>query len=416
MIKTISYTTLTSALLSFSALAGEAGTITSKTDFSDQGDLIDKKSPRILDFSLNARARYEFREAGRADASHAGTVRFRPGLTFLPDGPFSIHVDGEFTYALLDDFQVGTPQSANFDPFEANNTPIADPETEELNQAYAQWKKDGLTVKVGRQRYILDNAAFIGNVGWRQNEQTLDAASVAYKTDLFSVSYAFANRANRIFGTDGTSVVQALEGDMHIFNGSAKVKDFTLGAYAYLLDFDEAPNNGFANRASSNTYGGYVKYKGLHAEFAVQEDSGDSNFGRGSSNYAHVNYTHKFEGVTLLGGVEYLDADFHTPLATVHAFNGYADNFIGTRLGLADSPGLNDLYVGATTKVNDVTLKAFAHYYTDDSISQDLGWEVDFVAVKPVFEGAKVLTKLAYFDGAGGGEIKQASIQLDYTY
>ena len=411
MIKTISYTTLTSALLSFTH-AGEV------EPFTNQEPLIEKKSPQILDFSLDARVRYEFREAGNLDASHAGTVRLRPGLTFLPDGPFSIHVDGEFTYALLDDFQVGTPQSANFDPFEVNNTVIADPENEELNQAYAQWKKDGLTVKVGRQRYILDKAAFIGNVGWRQNEQTLDAASMAYKTDDFSVSYAYANRVNRIFGTDGTSVVQALEGDMHIFNGSAKVKDFTLGAYAYLLDLDDAPNNRFADRASSNTYGGYVKYKGLHAEFAIQEDSSNSDFGRGSSNYAHVYYNHQFDGLSLIGGVEYLDANFHTPLATVHAFNGYADRFIGTRLGLADSPGINDLYVGATTKVSDITLKAFAHYFTDDSISEDFGWEIDFVAVKPVFEGAKVLTKLAYYNGGAtdDDEIKQASIQLDYSF
>ena len=34
-------------------------------------------------------------------------------------------------------------------------------------------------LKYGRQRLILDNARFIGNVGWRQNEQTYDGVKAA---------------------------------------------------------------------------------------------------------------------------------------------------------------------------------------------------------------------------------------------
>ena len=33
-------------------------------------------------------------------------------------------------------------------------------------------------LKVGRQRIILDNARFVGNVGFRQLEQTFDAARI----------------------------------------------------------------------------------------------------------------------------------------------------------------------------------------------------------------------------------------------
>jgi len=411
MTDTIRLFTFSSLLLCSSSFAGEE-VIPPVIEKEPSKDI-----SNIFDFSVNARLRYEFREQGNLDASHAGTLRVRPGITLLPNGPFSVFVESEHTIALIDDYQVGTPQSAILEPFTANNTPIGDPENNELNQAYAQFKKDGFTAKVGRQRYILDNAAFIGNVGWRQNEQTLDAASIAYKGKDYALSYAYANRVNRIFGTDGNSVVQALEGDVHLFNGSKKFGEVTVGAYAYLLDFDEAPANGFANRASSNTYGAYVKYDGLHAEFAFQQDGGDSTLDRDST-YAHVYYTKKAGEVTLTGGVEYLEAEFYTPLATVHAFNGFADRFIANRLGLADSPGITDFYAVAATKVNDVTLKGFAHYYSDDSLSQDFGWEVDFVAVKPIFKGAKLLAKLAYYNGgvSADDEIKQASVQIDYSF
>ena len=34
--------------------------------------------------------------------------------------------------------------------------------------------------QIGRQNIVLDNARFIGNVGWRLNEQTFDALSFKY--------------------------------------------------------------------------------------------------------------------------------------------------------------------------------------------------------------------------------------------
>lgn len=54
---------------------------------------------------------------------------------------------------------------------------MADPECTEANQAYLQMKLGTFTGIAGRQRVILDNARFIGNVGWRQNEQTYDAVT-----------------------------------------------------------------------------------------------------------------------------------------------------------------------------------------------------------------------------------------------
>jgi len=150
----------------------------------------------------------------------------------------------------------------------------------------------------------------------------------------------------------------------------------------------------------------------------VQTDSERSDLNRNESTYAHVYYKQKVGTISLTAGVEASDAEFYTPLGTVHAFGGFADRFTGERLGLADSPGLTDFYAVAGTKVAGVTLKGFAHYFTDDSLSQDFGWELDFVAAKQIAKGTKLITKLAYYNGGrtSDDEISQASMQIDYSF
>jgi len=415
MNKTAKYTITTLAAAAMPLYAGELSPATSESVVNEPSAV-----KKYIDFSLNARLRYEFREDDPLDPSHSGTIRLRPGITILPKHDVSFFVEGEYTAALIDDFNGGAGPFSN--PNVAGNTVIADPDNFELNQAYVQYKKNGFTAKVGRQRYILDNAAFVGNVGWRQNEQTLDAATVAYKGDDFWVSYAYANRVNRIFGVDADGVGQAFEGDIHLVNGWKNFGDVKVGAYGYFLDLDEASSNGLANNASSNTYGAYIKYNGFHGEYAIQEDGGDSTTGRGSTDYYHVWYGTKAGKVALKFGVESRDVNFATPLATVHAFEGWADRFLASRLGVPGTgpgfdDGLTDAYFVASTKVSDVSLKGIFHYFANRDLNQDIGWEVDFVATKPLFEGATLLTKLAYFNGdEADDEIVQATAQIDYAF
>jgi len=62
-----------------------------------------------------------------------------------------------------------------------NNTQysiIADPETTELDQAYVQYKQGKFIAKLGRQVLTLDNHRYVGHVGWRQDRQTFDAATL----------------------------------------------------------------------------------------------------------------------------------------------------------------------------------------------------------------------------------------------
>jgi len=374
-------------------------------------------------FSLEARARLEQRNQQGLDNSFAATLRARPGIQIGRNSGFSAFIQSEHTVAFIDDFQVGTPQSALFDPFEAGNTAIADPENHELNQAYIQYKNDNLLFKVGRQKIIYDNAAFIGNVGWRQNEQTFDAARIAYNSGPLTLDYSYVNRVNRIFGKDGFGAVEALEGDAHLFNASYKLGEHKLHGYAYLLDFSERQ---FA-RASSNTYGTFGEFSlpggKLHAEVAFQTEAGDQD--DYTALYAHLKYSQKVANVNITTGIEYLTEDFVTPLATVHAFNGFADVFIANRLGLTAGPaqwdGITDIYVGASTKTpSGIKLAATAHAFYDDQVDQFYGWEIDAVAAKKLTDNVTALAKFAYFVADDStpftDDVSQFSVQLDYKF
>lgn len=381
----------------------------------------EKSTSDWIDFSLNGRLRYEFRDDETAsDSSTAGTVRVRPGMTLLPGKAFSAYFESEHTYAFEDEYESGPGANGPTNP---GNTAILDPENNELNQAYVQYKSNGILARVGRQRIILDKAALVGNVGWRQNEQTYDAALIGYTADKFNITYAFVDKVNRIFGEGAGGAAESLEGTTHLLNGSYKFDGFTLGAYAYLMDFDEVS---FA-RASNNTYGVFTDFKigegMLHAEFAMQSDA-DSSWGSYDAEYAQVSYSQKMGGVGIKVGVDYLSEYFVTPLATVHAYNGFADKFIGNRLGLTPATtaatigGLTDFYVGATKKVSDVTLKGIVHYFTDDAFEKDHGYELDLVAIKPLSAKAKFIGKAAYYGGGLGSddEITQVSGQIDFKF
>jgi hypothetical protein len=128
---------------------------------------------------------------------------------------------------------------------------VADPEYTEVNQAYLQLKVGTFTGLAGRQRITLDNQRFVGNVGWRQNEQTYDALTLKSgalpKTQLH---YSFISNVNRITGPDEGSQSANYHGATHTLNG--KVELGALGAvtgFAYLLDLDNAA------ALSSSTYG-----------------------------------------------------------------------------------------------------------------------------------------------------------------
>jgi hypothetical protein len=297
------------------------------------------------------------------------------------------------------------------DPVNSKSAPIFDPEGTEVNQAVISYTTFNNAIKYGRQRIVLDNSRFIGNVGWRQNEQTYDGLSFTNKTIRYTNIYvAHITNVNRIFG-DGIEI----QGDYHQDSNLVNVSytGFTAGklvGYAYLIDnINDAPLYKIgaikaAGALSSNTYG--VRW----ASTANTAFMYTLEYAKQSGAYENpLEYTTDYmfaEMSTTLGrfvpalGYEVLGSDegkkgFATPFATLHAFNGWADRFLNTPVN-----GLKDMYVNVTATTMGAQFLVSYHDFKSAVNDIDYGTEWN-LSISKKFGAVAYTIKYAMFENSG---------------
>lgn len=253
---------------------------------------------------------------------------------------------------------------------------IADPESTEVDQGFIQYKAGGFTGKLGRQVITLDGHRFVGHVGWRQDRQTFDGLSATFAaSDKLTLKGAYITQRNRIFAD-----VADIHSEDILLNAALKTPIGTVTGYAYLLEVDNDIDNGL------DTYGISLKGSKEGFTYAAEYATQDSDAGAVSydADYMFLEGGAKVGPVTAKLGYEVLGSDdgaygFSTPLATLHKFNGWTDQFLGT-----PSVGLEDLYLSLSTKVAGGKLAFIYHDFSaDDSAgADDLGDEIDLLYVK----------------------------------
>ncbi len=262
---------------------------------------------------------------------------------------------------------------------------IADPETTELDQFLVQYKNDVVTAKLGRQVFTLDDHRFIGHVGWRQDRQTFDALSVVVSpVKEFKITFAYLDQRNRIIAEDADKDSEDI-----ILNAAYTTPIGPVKAYAYLLDEEDVDN------AKNDTIGFSFAPKfdnlSFHAEFATQET--DNN----EADYLRLEGALKAGAVNLKAGYELLGSDegeygFSTPLATLHKFNGWADQFLGTPDG-----GLEDIYFSVSGKVLGGKAAAIYHDFSSDEGDAVDASEIDLLYTKKFGKNYNFGVKAAFF-------------------
>jgi len=290
----------------------------------------------------------------------------------------------------------------------AGNTPnrvkypvIADPTGANLNQAYIQWKNDkGTLFRGGRERIIYDNARFVGNVGWRQNEQTYDGVYFQQKAGGFDFQGAWVGQVNRIFGHDVPAGRQ--DNNTWLINGS-KAWDGFGKLVAYYYDINNKDAAAFSTQSYGIRFAGKHKFEkfslGYSAEYAHQKDAHNNPVDY-SANYYRGDLSFVLSKVTPYIGFESLGGDdtrpgamFRTPLATLHAFNGWADKFLAT-----PAAGLDDFFVGIKGKVGTWSWNAVYHDFNAESGSGSFGNEIDASIGRKFAKHYGVLFKAAWFN------------------
>ena len=246
--------------------------------------------------------------------------------------------------------------------------------------------------------------SFIGDVGWRQNQQTFDAFS-ATNASLpgTTISYAHVVNANRIFGERHPTLSDVeLKGDW--LNVAYKGLSFgSIVGYAYLMEFE--PGQPIAVTASNKTIGlrfdGGVKMgspKLLYtAEYAKQSDYADGAT-TVDADYAYAMLGLDIVGVQIKLNYEQLSSDgvyaLQTPFATLHAFNGWADKFLVT-----PNDGLIDSFVSIGAKVASINLLGMYHLYSSDNLDFEYGQEFNVLLSWKAHKNLTLLTKYANYQG-----------------
>lgn len=349
------------------------------------------------DWIVDARLRYEFvDQAGFANEADALTLRTRLGYETPAWNGFKALVEAENVTALSDRYNSTTNGQTTYPT-------VLDPETTELNRAQVSWTGTKANVVVGRQRIVLGNARFVGNVGFRQNEQTFDAVKATFKVNpTTTFSWIYVDRVRRILGDD--SPQGEWDSDSHLVQLETKTPVGQLTAYGYLLDFETAPLQSSATwgaRLTGSrplTSGPSITWE---VEYARQGDYG-SNPADFDLDYLALSAGLKKDVRYVSVGLERLDGNgargFGTPLATLHAFNGWADVFLATPAG-----GLTDLNLKAGTTVpvgpRKLKLAAAIHDFSDADGGLDYGSEIDASATLPLTPKLSFEIKAARFNG-----------------
>lgn len=253
---------------------------------------------------------------------------------------------------------------------------IADPKSTELDQAYLQYHHDKLNLKLGRQVITHDGHRFIGHVGWRQDKQTFDGITLNYAPNkAINLTYSFINQRNRIFAK-----AKDIDSKDHLLHATYTSKAGKFAAYHYALSQD----NGIKNEL--DTVGGnwsknYNKLS-LQAEIAQQKSTTDTSY---RANYFAVSADYQFKEVKATMVLEQLGSDnglygFTTPLATLHKFNGWSDQFLGT-----PKQGLRDIKAAVSGKVLGGKWSAAYHHFSSvEALNglDDLGTEINLSYAK----------------------------------
>jgi hypothetical protein len=369
-----------------------------------------------LTYSVNWRVRYEaVDQTGFEQEASAFTSRVRAGLE---TGKFAgTHVQAEMVSVsdMSSDYNSTTNGQTDYPV-------VADPggftEINRLALINDSLAKTRLTL--GRQRINLDDARFVGNVGWRQNEQTFDGLSAKMTGDKFAADLAYLNQVNRIFGPDSPN--GEWNGDVVMLNGSRSFGFGKLTAFAYGMEFDEAA------AASNETLG--IRLTGSQPfgdnsfiytlSYAAQSEAGD-NPADYSEDYWKLEGGVTRRSLTVAIGQELLSGDgtvaFQTPLATLHAFQGWGDKFLAT-----PANGMQDSYLrlawrpAASGPFDSVSVTGFYHQFDADLGSATYGDEVDVALAATTGRFTLTLKYAAYEAESYATDTDKLWASMDYAF
>ncbi len=375
------------------------------------------------------RPRYEFVDASDngKDNANAFTNRLMLGIganLFQVDG-LSVYLEATNVAGDGDYWSKSNDDIGNKSLYQV----VADPDQTRVTQAYVDYAFGKTLIRAGRQGVNLDNQRFIGTVNWRQMPQTYDAVAVINNSvENLNLLAAYVWGVNRIFDEDSVVQLPWSDDGAHFDTGTVLLHasykfmpELTLTGYGYLIEdihdtwgIAATGKIGVADNAS-------LSYR---LEYAVQKDPSFDDYttnATADADYYNIQATLNMNGILVgaqyevLGAGDDGNAPFFTPLATLHAHNGWADMFLMTPPdGLVDVNGM----IGYKAKGFGVA-KVIYHDYSSDRGDTDYGTEVDVLYKNkiPGVKGLSGLLKAAWYS-ADNYKVDTTKfwVMLDYKF
>jgi hypothetical protein len=369
------------------------------------------------DVIVDLRARFEsVEQVGFASEADALTNRIRVGFQTAPLKATAFLAEGVIVDDLIDDYNSTTNGNTQYPV-------VADPTDFSAINRFAVINKslDRTTLTFGRQRLTHDDHRFVGNVGWRQNEQTFDALRAQWAAPKLKLDLSYASQVNRVFGPE--SPQGKWEGDIVLTNVAQTLPIGTLSFFDYYLDID-----GVA-AASTNTLGAKLagskpigKLTGSYALTYAQQTEAGVNAADLDVDYYLIEgglTIAKFGvglGQELLGSSDGV-VGFSTPLATLHAFQGWADKFLTT-----PAAGIDDRYLrltygfGKRGIFTSIAATAVFHDYYADFGDSHFGEELDLQLVARTDKIALTLKYADYRADTLFTDTDKLWVSVDYAF
>jgi hypothetical protein len=350
-------------------------------------------------FSLNLRYRYEdVDQTGFDDRGRASTLRTTAAYQTRSWKGLEVFIELEDVHDLglsNDHNNLGAGSLWNG---VSDRPVIPDPALTEFNQVYLGWRPvNSLPFRFGLQEIVIDNSRYVGNVAWRQNHQSFEAARVAFEgVENLTIRYSYIGRQHTVLGGSLPMSTSHL-GVAYTFQGIG-----TIHAYGMLLDYEREAQWDLSTATIGGFFDGNAKVSdslGLayRLEYAGQQDAGD-NPDHISTHYGRADLGLSISKVTIAVGYEVLggspdDGQFRTPLATLHKFDGWADKFLNT-----PTDGLEDLFLSVSAGLGKWKLMAIYHDFSADTGGANWGTEIDAAVIYNTPWKQQVALKFAAYD------------------
>jgi len=379
----------------------------------------DSNFPQLFsDFETygHLRARGELVDTDASEsAGRAGTTQLRVGVkanNVLDVEGLSATFEANHVDAWIDEYNDG---SGNKDGYAT----ILDPELTTLTQGFLQYDRDYYSVKLGDQLIMLDDHRFFGNVGWRQTPQSFSALTTEIRpNDKTTIFLGFGNKRYTILGEE-----QDYRNGLGLININYKPNDKTsVSPFVYMIqdthDTYGITAKGWLPIDEHSKVGALVTYA-TQGEASLGDNPTDID-----ADFLRVKAYYKKKGLKLFvettqyGADTTNDTSFTTPFATLHKFDGWADQFVGIASSGAED-GLNSTKIGTSYKTKHLGKLYLAYLlYESNEGGNDYGNEINISHGYHLTKHTHILSKVALYNASDdyGSDTSKYIVQLTQNF